>query len=346
MRILSIGSFSGISNTCRFRNNTLKKFADDFDEVNISGPFSFWHKTIYHLFQLGIPINLPEIGNENEIIKSLVKKSNYDIIWIDKGLTVLPSTLKKIKEIHPQTILVNFSPDNMMERPWQSKQYIDCIPLYDYHITTKSFIIDDFYKRNAKNVILVNKTFQTDFHFPRKLNQTEQNILKADIGFVGTWERERCESILYLVDHGLKVRVWGDKEWLKYDNYSTNLTITRGGLYSEDYAKSFSAIKICLCFLKKKAHDGQTARSIEIPACGGFMLAERTEEHKALFKEDKEAVYFSSNEELLEKCRYYLNHDDERKLIAAAGRQRCIDSDYSNEGMIRNVLSIILKRKE
>ena len=80
---------------------------------------------------------------------------------------------------------------------------------------------------------------------------------------------------------------------------------------------------------------------MEIPASGGFMLAERTDEHRALFEEGHEAVYFSTNEELLEKCRYYLAHDAERDAIARAGRQRCIDSDYSNEGMIRKCLNIV-----
>jgi spore maturation protein CgeB len=74
------------------------------------------------------------------------------------------------------------------------------------------------------------------------------------------------------------------------------------------------------------------------PACGGFMLAERTDEHLSLFQEGKEAEYFSSNEELLEKCKYYLLHEDSRKSIAVAGRKRCETSGYSNKEAIKRML--------
>lgn len=38
-----------------------------------------------------------------------------------------------------------------------------------------------------------------------------------------------------------------------------------------------------------------------------------------MFEEGKEAAFFSNNEELLDKCSYYLAHEQERAVIAELG---------------------------
>ncbi len=343
MKILSVGSLSGKSNTCLHRHWALKRVADCVDEINTKErPCSLLWRIDIHLFFWGLPIRVPENNTENEKITDQVKHNKYDIIWIDKGLTIYPETLKFIKEYSPETLIVSYSPDNMVLRHNQSQQYIECVPLYDHIITNKSYIIDDLKKLGAKNVIFVNNTYESTFHHPYTLSKDDYHELGSDVGFVGFWEEERCKSILYLADHGVKVRVFGNGKWKNYMNYNTNLKIELRPLEGEDYCKSLQAFKISLCFLRKMNLDQQTTRSVEIPACGGFMLAERTNEHLALFEENKEAAYFSSDEELLEKCQYYLSHDEQRKKIAEMGHLRCLQSDYSNLGMVKKVLKIIL----
>ncbi|MCG8403893.1 MAG: glycosyltransferase [Phycisphaerales bacterium] len=68
------------------------------------------------------------------------------------------------------------------------------------------------------------------------------------------------------------------------------------------------------------------------------MLADRTEDHLASFEEDKEAVFFSSTEEMVDKAKYYLKNDEARERIAQAGYRRCLESGYSNYDRARLML--------
>lgn len=112
-------------------------------------------------------------------------------------------------------------------------------------------------------------------------------------------------------------------------------------LWGLDYCKAINSFDINLCFLRKINRDLQTSRSVEIPACGGFMLAERTAEHQNMFIEGKEAEFFSSNEELLSKVKFYLKNPNIRKRIAKAGRERCMQSRYSYDFMISKIFKKI-----
>jgi hypothetical protein len=72
-----------------------------------------------------------------------------------------------------------------------------------------------------------------------------------------------------------------------------------------------------------------------------MMLAQRTEEHRSLFKEDEEAVFFSSVEELREKLAWWLDpaREERRRAVARAARQRCLREDYSYAPVVRRYLS-------
>jgi len=341
MKILSIGTMSGLSNTCLHRHWTLEKIADKIDVINTAEhPSTLWLRVAYHLFLWGLPVRLPDSSGANRKMREYIALNQYDIVWIDKGITINPETLRYIKKVSPETKIVSYSPDNMALRHNQSQNYVECISLYDWHFTTKSYILNDMRQLGAKRIKFSNQIFESSFHYPRLLTEEEKQRLGGDVGFIGAWEKERCESILYLAAGGIKVKVFGSGKWNDYTNIA-NLEILPA-LYSEDYSKSLQAFRISLCFLRKINFDLQTTRTMEIPACGGFMLAERTNEHMQLFEEGKEAEFFASNEELLEKCRYYLAHEEKRKKIAEAGTLRCHTSGYSNEETIKRLIAIII----
>jgi hypothetical protein len=346
MKILSVGWFNKESNTSLHRHLSIKKNVAEVDAIDasINKTASLKFKIAYHLFQKGFPIPLPDEANLNEKIKIAVSKQQYDIVWIDKGVTVNKSTLIFIKNKLPKCKIVSFSPDNMAVRHNQSQNYLNCIPFYDITFTTKSYILEDLKKLGVKNIHFMHKTYGEDFHYPRELSNIEKEKFGADLGFIGAWEKERCESILFLVDNGIHVKVFGDGKWNEYKNYAKNLSV-KPGVFSDDYPKALSAFKISLCFLRKINFDQQTARTMEIPACGGFLMAERTNEHLELFEDKKEAVFFSNNEQLLKLCNYYLKHEEERIQIAKAGLKRCKASGYSNEKSMKKMLNIVLQHE-
>ncbi len=343
MKILSVGWFDRESNTSLHRHKALVKNFKTVDKVDCATKLTFYYRIANKLFGYGFPISLPDFSNANEKVIRLLRENDYDFVWIDKGITINRSTLEYIKIKNERTKIIGFSPDNMVLRHNQSQNYLESFDLYDAHITTKSYIINDLIKLGAKRVIFTNQTFQEDFHIPQVLSEKEKAQFAAQIGFVGVWEKERCDSILFLVDNGMEVTVYGDGRWNEYKHYSPLLKI-KPGVFSSDYPKVLNALKISLCFLRKINFDQHTSRSIEIPACGGFMLAERTDEHLSLFQEGDEAEYFSSNEELLEKCRYYLKNENERIKIVEKGIHRCKISGYSNSETIKRLVYEIIDK--
>lgn len=74
----------------------------------------------------------------------------------------------------------------------------------------------------------------------------------------------------------------------------------------------------------KELSDSHTIprRLFEVLGCQGFLLSNASNEISTLFEEGKEFVSFRDNEELLEKARFYLSHEEERQKIARAGYLR------------------------
>ena len=73
---------------------------------------------------------------------------------------------------------------------------------------------------------------------------------------------------------------------------------------------------------------GIPLRVLEIMSCQGFVLTNYQEDLENEFQEGKEIVMYRSLEDLIEKTRYYLEHEDERLAIAKAGYEKVM-RDYN-----------------
>lgn len=296
-------------------------------------------------WRLGFPLD--RLGVQRALIDA-ARSWKPDLVWIEKGNAIRPGTLQRLRRVAPHVILASFSPDDMFARHNRSVYYARSLKHYHIVFTTKSYNADpgELPSLGAPRVLFVDN-FYDDRHYPIEVTAEDRRRLGADVGFIGTFERDRLESMLFLAKHGVKVRVWGNG-WDAKIGLHPDLLVEGKPIMNTAaelaYTKSICCTRINLAFLRKINRDQQTDRSVVIPACGGFLLGERTLEHQRLFIEGTEAEYFASNEELLAKTRYFLEHEDERTAVAAAGHRRCLVSGYSLKDklrlMLREALSI------
>jgi spore maturation protein CgeB len=310
------------------------------EEIDNNILYLFIFKFINKLFKYGLDIYLPDFNSYNNKLIKMLYQNKYDVLWIEKGLIFNKSTFKYVRNRFPLLIILGFSPDDMNARHNQSLNFLYSLKYYDYYITTKSFNVDELKNLGCKNVIFTNNGFDKHSFRMIKNKTLKFNITNNDICFIGSFEKERYTSLLSIAQNGFIVNVFGNG-WSKFIKQHENLIIHNKPLYGEDFSVACNFFKINLCFLRKMNRDLQTTRSIEIPACSGFMLAERSVEHLELFKEGIEADYFTTNIELIQKISLYLSNDNLREEIAKNGFLRCKNDDYSNTGQLKKVFKTL-----
>ncbi len=283
----------------------------------------------------------PGIGPLNRHFVKLADQIKPSIIFVDKGQFLWPESIQRARDA-TGAVIVHLNPDDPFGGSWLGwKNFIRAIPAYDVHAVARDVNIPEYLNAGAQRVVRYHWAFDPAIHRPMPIDPATRARLGGPVGFIGDWEEHRERSMVRLAEAGIPVRVWGPRWTRKCAVRNSNLRLESGSLIGQEYAKAICAFDINLGFLRKINRDQSTTRSVEIPACGGFLLAERTIEHQSMFVEGDEAAFFGSDEELIDQCRSFLNDPVRRQRIAQAGRQRCIASGYDHLSRQRRLLEEI-----
>lgn len=276
-------------------------------------------------------------------IREQIKNCKPVLVFVEKGIDFSSYDLLSFRKVLPPTSkIVHLNPDDpfgSFSRGWS--KFLSAIPFYDIHFIPKELNRLDYMKKSAKLVYVYDRSFDLNYHKPIDMSQSDLVEYQCDIGFIGAYAKEREAVINEMVCKGLEVTIWGDG-WSRGRYWSTLKKYWRAGTQSGDnYIKAICGMKIALHFVRHENRDLQDSRTFEIPACGVFMLAERTSDHEKLFLENKEAVFFDSASDCIEKCLYYLGKDELRAQIAKAGRKRALNSNYDYTSRLKRMMEII-----
>jgi hypothetical protein len=162
------------------------------------------------------------------------------------------------------------------------------------------------------------------FNLDSELMLSDENVMLGILRKNAT-VIERKEILELLSEHFQTVL------YSQSDSSMLPLVENRGYLdYSTQMPVMFNQSSININITLRCILSGISLRALDIMGAGGFLLSNYQPELAEFFEDGKEMVMFYDRKDLLEKTRYYLLHDDERREIAANGRKKVEELfDYS-----------------
>jgi spore maturation protein CgeB len=345
MRILFIGEI-GAGQTSLMRMRALERLGHHVRGVHTIEP---WMRTWWLKRQLQRRLQRGSIVDEiNRRVWETAREFRPNLVWAEKQEFLRVETINCLRKMGAR--LVHFTPDPYFALEWKRTRLMDvALKAFDALIYCKSYELED-YKSLAKPLIYMPLGFCDEVHRPLPPDNARWTCA---VGFLGGWEPRRERLLHALAATGAEIKIWGgywdflsDGRWtprryiiLRQLAGGDRFRIRRDDLlarayqgreiYADDYARALTGSRIGLGLLRKVCPDQHTTRTFEIPACGSLLLADRTEEHQGFFEEGREAEFFASSEELLDKVRFYCSNESARERIAKAGYERCIRDKYA-----------------
>lgn len=112
--------------------------------------------------------------------------------------------------------------------------------------------------------------------------------------------------------------------------------------YATEMPEVFRSSKINLHIGLHAIPSGISLRQLDVMACGGFLLSSFQPELFEYFIPGEDFDYFSSPEEALDKCTFYLSHEDLRQKITLSGKAKT-DSIFNYDLRMKELLNLAFK---
>ncbi len=334
-KVLFVGQLNKYS-TSYFRLSALEEILGvEIKTYDILNSFEYrnkFQKSIAWRYYFGSIIR--QINNDlTKLFES--SKEAYDLIWIDKGTFIYPSTLELLRS--KSRILLHYTPDTAFYQN-NSRFFRKGLHLYDFLITTKSFDLEKYYLKVPSEKVI----FLSQGH--NKITNKEGiefNSKKKEISFIGLCEPYREKVILILLREGFKINL-GGIGWDRFisKNKSKQLIFLGEKVFGTDYFTAISRSAVSLGLLSKKFPELHTTRTFEIPACGTCLITEKNDEIDSFFN-DNECIKFRNLNEMVSRIKSIMNDDNQLALITTNGFNRVNADGRDYQSQLHSVINKI-----
>ena len=240
--------------------------------------------------------------------------------------------LKSIGELG--TVRCNFLTDDPWSVSHRNSWFLTALRHYDIVFTPRRSLRTDLSLQTGARVVDMLFGVDGELFHPVPLTAEEEQAYRSDVMFAGGADRDRIPYIDALHRAGLHTALYGGY----WERYRETRAITRGPIPVSELPKAITASKVALCLVRRANRDQHCMRTFEVPAVGGCMLTEHTEDHRNLFGPEGSAVlYFNSIAEMLSKARWLVEHRTERNRLARAAHA-LVASGHTYQDRLQSIL--------
>jgi hypothetical protein len=281
----------------------------------------------------------------NRDVLAIAKREQVQIAIFDKALQLWPKTLRRLRQ--SGVFCIDFVIDDPLgprnDPGW--RLYRRTVSGFDLTGVQRDVNLAEYRNAGAREVVRIQTSFERTIHYAPDDSWSDARRDRM-VSFIGTPYDDRADFLTRLWRAGFPVEISGSRpHWqaaLPPDAFAA--TFRHGELIGDAYREGIWRSRINLAFVTHSNRDQVAQKAFEITACGGFLLAERSPEHQACFREDEEAVFFSDIDECRAKINRYLNDEPARAAVAAAGQRRAWTSGYDNDSVLRRLLTRAAER--
>jgi spore maturation protein CgeB len=256
----------------------------------------------------------------NRRMIEVAEKVKPDICLAVGGYRITGDTLIRMKRMGVKTVL------RTTDAPRSEFHHvIETAPLYDHIFCAGTEAMDVLAEAGIRDSLWLPFACDPDVHRPVDLTDEDRRNYGRDLIFVGAFYPNRWEILRTLV--GIyDIGIWGPG-WQQVVDHRNRHCIHAGPLRHSEWVKMYNAAKIIIII---HYQDGATPcfqaspKVFEALACRSFVMVDSQKDVFKLFSSGKELVRFSDVQDLKARIDHFLNRDEERRMIAAAGYEEVL----------------------
>jgi len=237
------------------------------------------------------------------------------------------SLVRYLKNLCRGRVVVITTDHPMVAPGLRSLEWLESLAEFDTVFVPTKQVIPIFYQLGAKRVALYHFSYNPKLHFPRSASG-----ISVGISYLGCWgPLQEMWLDRVAAEFPLRIYGWGWQHASKKSK--ARACWAKGEGLGSEMGVAISSSKITFNMVRAEHGCPYSTKTLEIPACGGFMLTNWSEDQAELFEGGQECVYYNTMDEMVEKAKYYLENDGEREKIRLAGMAAAAPYSYKNSAI-------------